>query len=147
MKIALANDHGGFELMEEIRNYLGQIDCEIVDFGCHSSDRVDYPDHGLPAAKAVADNECDRAILVCTTGVGMSMVGNKVRGVRAALCFNEEMGALCREHNFANVLVLAAKYTGFETAKKIIDNFLTTAEGGDRHARRVSKIEQPGGSS
>lgn len=141
MKIALGTDHGGFELMEAVRKYLGQINCEIVDFGCHSTDSVDYPDHGLPAAKAVADKECDRAILVCTTGVGMSMVGNKVKGVRAALCFNEEMGVLCREHNLANVLVLAAKYTDMATAKKIIDNFLTTPEGTGRHARRMGKIE------
>lgn len=147
MKIALGTDHGGFELMQQIRNYLRRIDCEVVDFGCHSTDSVDYPDYGLPAARAVADNECDRAILVCTTGVGMSMVGNKVKGVRAALCFNQEMGVLCREHNLANVLVLAAKYTDVETAKKIIDNFLATPAGTGRHARRVAKIEQLCGSS
>jgi len=142
MKIALGTDHGGYELMEHIRKYLDEKNYQTEDFGCHSRESVDYPDYGLPAAESVAKHESDRAILVCTTGVGMSMVANKVKGIRAALCFNEELGRLCREHNHANVLVLAAKYTDARTAEKIIDNFLTTPEGQGRHVRRVNKIEK-----
>jgi len=136
MKISLGADHGGFQLKEHIRKYLELKNIDVKDFGSHGSDSVDYPDYGFPAAEAVAKEEADRGIVFC-----MSIVANKVPRVRAALCLNEEMGKMAREHNHANILVLASKYTDEKTAEKIVDNFLDTSEGGDRHARRVGKID------
>ena len=140
MKIALAADHGGFKLKQHIKKFLQQKNHDLEDFGCHDENSVDYPDFGFAAAEAVAQNKCDFGIVFCTTGIGMSIVANKVPGIRAALCLNEEMGRLAREHNHANILSLAAKYTDEKTAEKIVESFLATPPGGDRHARRVNKI-------
>ncbi len=142
MKVALGTDHRGFELKQHIKKFLEEKNYQIEDFGSHGPESVDYPDFGFPAAEAVAIGECDRAILFCSSGIGMSIAANKVRGIRAALCLTEEMSKLAREHNHANVLVLASEYTDKETAEKIVEKFFTTGEFGERHARRVKKVNQ-----
>ena len=119
MKIALAADHGGFKLKQHIKKFLQRKNYEVEDYGSHDETSVDYPDFGFAAAEAVAKNKCDFGIIFCTTGIGMSIVANKVPGIRAALCLNEEMGRLAREHNHANVLSLAAKYSDFVAGRHI----------------------------
>ena len=141
MKISLACDHGGLQLKNQIEAYLKQLGHTVCDFGTNSTDSCDYPDFAKPAAKAVASGECERGIVVCTTGIGVSMVANKVKGVRCALCLNEDMAKMTRLHNNANVIAMGQKYVDFATAKKIVDNFLNTEFEGGRHAIRVSKIE------
>lgn len=141
MKISLASDHGGFELKNKICDYLMQQGHEVKDFGTYSLDRCDYPDFARPAAIAVSNGECERGIVVCTTGIGVSMVANKVKGVRCALCVNPDMAKMTRAHNNANVIAIGQKYVDFETAKEIVDNFLSTPFDGGVHATRVNKIE------
>ena len=141
MKISLASDHGGLELKNKIADYLKQLGHTVRDFGTFSTDSCDYPDFARPAALAVANGECERGVVVCTTGIGVSMVANKVRGVRCALCVNADMAKMTRAHNNANVIAIGQKYVDFETAKQIVDNFLTTPFEGGRHAQRVDKIE------
>ena len=141
MKISLASDHGGLQLKNDVAAYLKQLGHEVRDFGTYSLDSCDYPDFAKPAALAVAKGECERGIVVCTTGIGVSMVANKVRGVRCALCVNDDMAKMTRAHNNANVIALGQKYVDLETAKKIVDAFLNTEFEGGRHATRVGKIE------
>ena len=141
MKISLASDHGGFELKNRIANYLKQQGHTVVDYGTYSVDRCDYPDFARPAALAVANGECERGIVVCTTGIGVSMVANKIKGVRCALCVNADMAKMTRAHNNANVIAMGQKYVDFDTAKQIVDNFLNTPFDGGVHAERVNKIE------
>lgn len=141
MKISLASDHGGLQLKNDVAAYLKKLGHTVIDFGTDSPDSCDYPDFAKPAALAVANGECERGILVCTTGIGVSMVANKVKGVRCALCVNADMAKMTRAHNNANVIALGQKYVDVETAKAIIDNFLNTDFEGGRHAIRVSKIE------
>ncbi len=141
MKIAIASDHGGFSAKEQIRAHLSTLGHETVDFGCHSTQSVDYPDFGFPACEAVASGACERGIVICTTGIGMCIVANKVRGVRAALCTCVRQAVLTREHNDSNVLALGAGVTDMDTIFPIIDAWLSTAfSGGERHARRIEKI-------
>ena len=141
MKISLASDHGGLQLKNQIHDYLTQLGHTVVDYGTDSLDSCDYPDFARPAALAVANGECERGVVVCTTGIGVSMVANKVKGVRCALCVNPDMAKMTRAHNNSNVLALGQKYVDFETAKQIVDNFLSTPFEGGRHAERVDKIE------
>ena len=141
MKISLACDHGGLELKNDVAAYLKQLGHTVVDFGTNSKDSCDYPDFAKPAARAVASGQCERGIVVCTTGIGVSMVANKVAGVRCALCLNPDMAKMTRLHNNANVIALGQKYVDLETAKQIVDNFLNTEFEGGRHALRVNKIE------
>lgn len=141
MKISLACDHGGLQLKNDLSAYLKQLGHTVVDYGTNSSDSCDYPDFAKPAALAVANGECERGILVCTTGIGVSMVANKVKGVRCALCLNDDMAKMTRLHNNANVIALGQKYVELQTAKKIVDAFLNTEFEGGRHAVRVGKIE------
>lgn len=141
MKIALASDHGGFELKSKLAEHLKHLGHTVVDYGTYSVSSCDYPDFARPAALAVAGGECERAVVVCTTGIGVSMVANKVRGVRCALCVNPDMAKMTRAHNNANVLALGQKYVDLDTAKHIVDTFLTTPFEGGRHATRVDKIE------
>lgn len=138
MKIAIGSDHGGYKLKEEIKKYLK---VSYKDFGCDSEESCDYPDYGFPVSKAVAKGEYDRGILVCKTGIGMSIVANKVKGIRAALCHTPEIAKKSREHNDANILVLAAELVDLAIAKKIIDIWLNTEFSGGRHKRRIDKIE------
>ena len=141
MRISLASDHGGLELKNKIADYLKQLGHTVSDFGTYSADSCDYPDFARPAAQAVANGEAERGILVCTTGIGVSMVANKIKGVRCALCVNADMAHLTRAHNNANVIAMGQKYVDFDTAKQIVDSFLNTPFEGGRHAERVRKIE------
>ena len=141
MKISLASDHGGLALKNKIKQYLANMGHQTVDFGTNTLDSCDYPDFARPAALAVASGETDRGIVVCTTGIGVSIVANKVKGVRCALCFNVDMAEMTRHHNNANVLALGQKYVDEQTALKIVDAFITTPFDGGRHQNRVNKIE------
>ena len=142
MNIAIGSDHGGWKLKEEVKKYLENEGYDFKDFGTGDSNSCDYPDFGLPVAEAVARGEKDRGILICTTGIGMSITANKVPGVRAALCDNSEIARLSREHNDANILVLSAKMA----EDKIIDilkTWLKTDFSRDeRHVRRLKKVKQ-----
>jgi ribose 5-phosphate isomerase B len=140
MKIAIGADHAGFSLKEGLREALANKGLEIVDFGTTSAESTDYPDYAEKVARAVASGEVERGILVCSTGVGMSIAANKVHGVRAALAYNTEEVGLTRAHNNANVLALGAKYTSLEQAGEMVDAFLETPFDGGRHERRVNKM-------
>lgn len=140
--IAVACDHGGFALKSEIRKHLVERGFDIKDFGCYDDKSCDFPDYAQPAALAVKDGECEKAILICGTGIGMSIAANKIPGIRAALCGDCFSAQATREHNNANVLCLGARVTGPSLALKIVDIFLDTPFSGDpRHVRRISKIE------
>lgn len=141
MKIAIACDHGGLNLKNKISEYLKEHNYEVVDFGTDSLDSCDYPDFALPAAEAVALGECGKGIIVCSTGIGVSIVANKVPGVRCAHCHDVYCAEFTRRHNNANVLALGEKVVGEGYALKIVETFLNTEfEGGGRHQRRVDKI-------
>lgn len=140
MKIAMACDHGGLNLKREIIKHLQSQGYEVVDFGTDTFDSCDYPDYALPAAEAVANGECERGILVCSTGIGVSIVANKVKGVRCAHCHDTYCAEFTRLHNDSNVLALGEKVVGSGYALKIVDTFLSTEFEGGRHQRRVDKI-------
>jgi ribose 5-phosphate isomerase B len=140
MKIAIGADHAGYQLKDALRDALIAAGHQVRDFGTDSPDSTDYPDYASPVAHAVAGGLADRGILVCASGVGMSIAANKVRGVRAALGVSPEEVALTRQHNDANVLTLGAKFTDPEIAQTLVDVFLKTDFEGGRHARRVDKI-------
>lgn len=140
--IAIASDHGGYDLKERIKQYLDKEGLEYRDFGCYSKESCDYPDFVKPAAKAVAEGICERGILVCTTGIGISICANRMPGVRCALCGDPVSAQLTRLHNDANMLSLGAGVTGEFLALDIVDRFLHTPFSGDeRHKRRIAKIE------
>jgi ribose 5-phosphate isomerase B len=138
--IALGCDHGGYNLLGEIRALLDAKGLEYRDFGTFSEESCDYPDYARAAALAVSSGEAELGILVCGTGVGMSIAANKVRGVRAALCGDCFSAEMTRRHNDANVLCLGARVTGAGLALKITETFMETGFDGGRHARRVGKI-------
>lgn len=140
MKIAVANDHRGNDAKEQIIAMIKQLGHEAVDCGTTSSSPVDYPDLAYKAAKTVASGEADRAILICGTGIGMCIAANKVKGVRAALCFDELNARVSRQHNDANVLCLSGDLIGEVTLRKIVEVWLSTDFTGGRHDRRVKKI-------
>ena len=140
MKISLGADHRGFELKEKIKKYLIELGHEVTDFGTTSTEAVDYPDFGFKVAKSVARGESDFGITFCWTGNGMNIVANKVKGVRSALCLNDEMAMLTRAHNNANVLALASKFVSEEMAKRILEVWIATDFEGGRHIPRVEKI-------
>jgi ribose 5-phosphate isomerase B len=142
MKIAIGADHAGFALKEKLRQRLAQDGHEVVDFGPASAESCDYPDYAQPVARNVAGGRADRGILVCSTGIGMAMAANKVRGVRAAPAFLDDEVKMTREHNDANVLTLGAKYLDEQQAVELVHRFLETEFTGGRHARRVAKIAQ-----
>lgn len=141
MKIALAADHAGFEYKERLRRELEQLGHQIADFGTGSNDSTDYPDHAIPAARAVAEGEADRAILICTNGIGMAMTANRIPGVRAALVYNERSAAMTRQHHDSNALCLGAGEFPADTLSKWVRLWLDTPFEGGRHARRVGKFE------
>ena len=140
MKIAIGADHKGFELKEKIKKYLMDSGHQVTDFGTHSTESVDYPDFGFQVAESVAKGESDFGITICWTGNGMNIAANKVKGVRSALCLDEEMAGFARSHNDANVLALSSKYVSSDLAIKIVDVWLSTKFEGGRHARRLEKI-------
>jgi len=140
MKIALGSDHAGFELKEKVRQKLQSQGVVVDDRGTNSADSCDYPDYAQAVAEQVAAHGADFGILVCGTGIGMSIAANKVPGIRAARVVTESGAELAREHNDANVLTLGARVTGDEEAFKIIDKWLATPFAGGRHGRRVDKM-------
>ena len=141
--IAVGSDHGGFALKQEILAYLKEKGLDYKDYGCFEEKSCDYPEYAHAVAHAVADGICDRGILICGTGIGMSMAANKVPGIRAALCGDCFSAQMTREHNDANILALGARVVGPGLALKIVVTFLATDFSGDeRHARRISKIEE-----
>jgi len=142
MKIAIGCDHGGFELKNKIIEHLTKKGIECKDFGCYSTESVDYPDYGYPVAKAVADGEFERGILVCGTGIGMSIVANKVDGIRCALCGDTFSAHATREHNDSNVLALGGRVIGQGLALDIVDIWLNTDFIGSYHVKRLEKIKE-----
>ena len=140
MMISIAADHGGFALKEHIKAYLTAKGYEVKDFGTSSEESCDYPVYGEAVARAVAAGECERGILICGTGIGISISANKVKGIRAALCGDCYSAEMTRRHNDANILAMGARVLGTGLALKIVDTFLTTDFEGGRHARRVALI-------
>ena len=138
--IALANDHAGIALKEEIKKLLDQRGLEYKDFGTNTEASVDYPIYGEAVGKAVASGDCDRGIIICGTGIGISIAANKVPGVRAALCTDCFMAEMARRHNNANILALGARVLGGGLVQKIVETFLDTEFEGGRHERRVDII-------
>lgn len=140
--IALGCDHGGYELKQEIKKYLDEKGIEYRDFGCDSTASVDYPVYAKKVATAIQNGECDKGILICGTGIGISITANKFRGIRAALCTDCFCAEATRLHNDANVLALGGRVVGPGLALKIVETFLTTPFSGDeRHARRIAQME------
>ena len=140
--IALGCDHGGFDMKQIVIEYLEEKGIEYKDFGCYDKNSCDYPLFGRAAAEAVASGECEKGIVVCTTGIGISMVANKVKGVRCALCNDPFAAKMTRLHNNANVLAMGAALIGPMMANEIVDTFLNTEFSGDeRHQRRIDLIE------
>ena len=141
MKIAIGSDHVGYELKGKIIAHLKEKGIDVKDFGTNSTERTDYPIYGEAVANAVASKEFDKGILICGTGVGISLAANKVKGIRCALCTDVTMARLTREHNDANMLSMGQRTTGIETCKDIVHTFLNTPfSEGERHKGRVAKI-------
>lgn len=139
--ISIASDHGGYRLKEHIKAYLTAKGLSVLDCGCDSEESCDYPVFGKAAAQAVADGRCEKGIVICTTGIGVSMAANKVGGVRCALCTDCLQAEMTRRHNDANVLALGAGITGPNLAKRMVEIFLSTEFEGGRHARRVALVD------
>ncbi|HIS71961.1 MAG TPA: ribose 5-phosphate isomerase B [Candidatus Scatomorpha pullicola] len=137
---AIGSDHGGYALKQEIMKHLSERGIAYRDYGTYSEESCDYPDYGEAVGRAVASGECERGIVVCGTGIGISIAANKVRGVRCALCGDCFSAQMAREHNDANVLALGARVLGTGLALKIVDTFLDSSFAGGRHERRVAKL-------
>lgn len=142
MKIGIGSDHGGFELKEYIKEYLDKKGISYIDYGTNSLDSVDYPDYGKKVAEAVAAKEVNRAIVVCGTGIGISIACNKVKGIRCALCGDTYSARMSREHNDANILALGGRVIGRDLAIEIVSIWLKTEFAGGRHEKRVEKISE-----
>ena len=140
MKIAMACDHGGYALKERVKKHLEELGHEVRDYGTNSLESCDYPDFGAPAAKSVAAGENERGSLICTTGIGMSIVANKIDGIRCALCGDPLSASLTRRHNDTNVLAMGAGIVGENLALEIVDTWLTAEFEGGRHQRRIDKV-------
>jgi ribose 5-phosphate isomerase B len=140
MRIALGSDHAGFELKEDLRAYLAAQKIDVLDLGTHSEDSVDYPDLAVKVAEKVARGEVERGLLICGTGIGMSIVANRFAGVRAALCHDLYTARVSREHNNANILALGGRLIGKGLAREILKVWLETEFQGGRHERRLDKI-------
>lgn len=142
MRVALGSDHGGFELKQEIIKYLEEKQIAYKDYGCHSTESTDYPIYAKKVAHGILDGECDLGILVCGTGIGISITANKIKGIRAAVCTDCFTAEATRLHNDANVLAMGGRVVGAGLALKIVDTFLNTPFSNDeRHIRRISQIE------
>lgn len=143
MKIGLASDHGGFELKETIKNFLNEKGIEIVDYGTsNGNESVDYPDYAKKAVLGILKNEVDKAIIMCGTGIGISISANKFPGIRAALCWDSYTAKMSRLHNDANILAMGGRIIGPELAKEIVDTWLSCEFEGGRHKRRIDKLEE-----
>lgn len=142
MKVAIGSDHGGVNIKEEIKALMDQMGIEYVDLGCECGTSVDYPDYAIPVAEKVANNEVDRGILICGTGIGMSIAANKVKGIRCALVHDLFSAKATREHNDSNVLAMGERVIGPGLAREIAKVWLETEYEGGRHANRVGKITE-----
>lgn len=142
MKIGIGSDHGGFELKEYIKEYLDKEGISYIDYGTNSLDSVDYPDYGEKVAKAVVSKEVDRAIVICGTGIGISIACNKVKGIRCALCGDTYSARMSREHNNANILALGGRVVGRDLAIEIVSIWLKSEFAGGRHEKRIEKISE-----
>ncbi|SHH53374.1 ribose 5-phosphate isomerase B [Anaerosphaera aminiphila DSM 21120] len=140
MKLGFGSDHAGYELKEILLKYLEEKGFECVDYGTHSLDRVDYPDYGKIVGEKVAAGEVDRGVLICGTGIGISLAANKVRGVRAAVCSEPYSARMTVRHNNANIIAMGSRVVGEDLAKMIVDTFLEEKFEGGRHGMRVDKI-------
>ncbi|WP_108668848.1 ribose 5-phosphate isomerase B [Peribacillus acanthi] len=140
MKVAIASDHGGLNIREEIKSLMEEMNIEFEDFGCECDTSVDYPDYALPVAQKVANGEFDRGILICGTGIGMSIAANKVKGIRCALVHDTFSAKATREHNDSNMLAMGERVIGAGLAREIAKTWLMTEYEGGRHANRVGKI-------
>ena len=142
MKIAIGSDHGGFDMKEAVIAHLKETGHEVTDLGCYDKNSCDYPQYGKAVAKAVADGTCQRGIVICTTGIGISIAANKVPGIRCGLCSDTTAAFLTRSHNDANVLAMGGGMIGMNVAIDIVDTFLNTEFCGlEKHARRIAAIE------
>ena len=141
-KISIGCDHAGFEVKEMILNLLNEMGYEMIDFGTNSSESVDYPIYGIKVGESVATKQVDRGIVVCGSGIGISIAANKVTGIRAALCSTVEHAVLSRKHNNANVLAIGARLTNNQEIKEIVINWLNTSFEGGRHQERINLIEK-----
>ena len=140
--IAIGSDHGGYDLKMKIIAHLQERGLEVKDFGCYDKSSCDYPDFGQAAARAVADGSCEKGIVVCTTGIGISIAANKVKGIRCALCTNSYLAKMTRLHNDANMLALGGGEVGKNLAIEIVETFLNTEfSEGENHKRRIAKLE------
>lgn len=139
-KIAIGSDHAGFEYKELLKTWLVSNGYETKDFGAYSTDSADYPDFAHPVSEAVENKEFEFGVLVCGSANGVAIVANKHQGIRAAICWNEELASLARQHNNANVVCIPARFIDYALAEKITDRFLHESFEGGRHQRRVSKI-------
>lgn len=140
MKIAIGNDHVAVEMKNHIKKYLEERGHEVINFGTDTQDRCDYPVYGKKVAEAVANGECERGILICGTGIGISLAANKVKGIRAAVCSEAYSARLTRQHNNANIIAFGARVVGIATAEMIVDEFLNTEYEGGRHQKRIDMI-------
>ena len=141
MKIAIGCDHGGYLLKQDILIWLEEHDIDFEDVGCYNTDSVDYPVYGEKVARLVAGGECDKGIVICTTGIGISIAANKVKGIRCALCGDTLSAEMCRRHNNANMLAMGAGIVGPKLAERMVEVFLNTEFEGGRHARRVGQLD------
>lgn len=142
MRIAIGSDHGGYALKENVKKYLEEKGYEVLDFGTHSLDSCHYPEFGEKVARSVANKESEYGIVICTSGEGIMMAANKVPGIRCGLAYNDEVAALMRQHNNANVIAFGAKFMKEEDVKRRIDIFLNTEFEGGRHQLRVEMIDK-----
>ena len=138
--IAIGSDHAGYELKEKIKKHFEENDIKFTDFGTFSSDSCDYPIMAEKVGKAVSNKESEKGILICGAGIGMSIAANKIKDVRAALCYEPELAVLARKHNNANVLCMGGRFTDFKKAKEIVKIFLNTDFEGERHQKRIDLI-------
>ncbi len=144
LKIAIGCDHAGYFLKEEVKKYLEDLGYQVWDFGTHSDESIDYPDVAHPLSRAISEGDYNFGFLLCGSGNGMSITANKYQKIRAALCWNDEISRLARQHNNANICALPARYLQINEAKLIVKAFIETEFEGGRHSRRVEKIPVKG---
>ncbi len=141
-KMIIGSDHGGFEMKQHLIPFLEKKGITVIDAGCHSADSVDYPEYGVKVAKAVVSGEAEAGIMICGTGIGISIAANRIKGARASLCHNKEYAELTRLHNDSNILALGGRFHSLEEAEGIVQTWLSTEYEGGRHQNRVDLIDQ-----
>jgi len=141
MKVAIGSDHAGFKLKERLKAFLIQKGFEVLDKGCYSNESCDYPDFGEAVALEVINKNCDYGLIICGTGIGISIAANKVHGIRAALCTSKEMAHFARAHNDANIIAIGARITLQDSPEEILESFFNSNFEGGRHERRINKIK------